>query len=88
MSLVEQSSSLIKGTHRKILKEVNLGQGRQNLEKKIMNSSLKKPCDKLPKTKEKQEGQLKFDFYTTAQTNTFALFDNSHRWSFDLGGRA
>jgi len=63
MILVEQPSSLIKGTHRKILKEVNLGQGKQNLEKKIMYSSLKKSCDKFPKTIEKQEGQLnKIDF--------------------------
>jgi len=89
MILVEQPSSLITGTHRKILKEVNLGQGRQNLEKKIMYSFLKKSCDKLPKTIEKQEGQLnKIDFYTTTQTNTFALFDDSHRWTFDPGGRA
>jgi len=89
MILVEQPSSLLKGTHRKILKEVNLEQGRNNFEKKIMYSSLKKSCDKLPKTIEKQEGQLnKIDFYTIAQTNTFALFDDSHRWTFDPGGRA
>jgi len=58
--------------------------------KEIMNSSLKKYCKKLPKTIEKQkEWQLhKIDFYTTAQTNTFALFDDSHRWMFDPGGRA
>jgi len=89
MILVKQPSSLIKGTHRKILKEVNLGQERKNLETKIMYSSLKKSCDKLPKTIEKQEGQLnKVDFYTTASTNSFALFDDSHRWTFDIGGRA
>jgi len=59
-------------------------------EKKIMNSSLKKYCKKLPKTIEKQKEWLlhKIDFYTTAQTNTFALFDDSHRWTFDPGGRA
>ena len=48
-----------------------------------------KYCKKLPKTKEQQKWQLhKFDFYTTAQTNSFALFDDSHRWTFDPGGRA
>jgi len=58
-------------------------------EKEIMNSSLKKSCKKLPKTIEKQEErQLNRNyFYTTAQTNTFALYD-SHRWTFDPGGRA
>ena len=36
---------------------------------------------KLSKTIEKQEEwqPYKIDFYTTAQTNTFALFDDSHR---------
>jgi len=93
MFLVEQPSSLLKGTHRKILKEVNnknLKQGWKNLEKKIMYSSLKKSCEKLPKTIEKQEEcQLnKTVFYTTTQTNSFALFDDSHRRTFDPGGRA
>jgi len=56
-------------------------------EKKIMNSSLKKFCKKLPKTIEKQkEWQLhKTDFYIV-ETNTFALFDDSHKWTFDPGG--
>jgi len=55
-----------------------------------MNSSQKKYCNKLPKTIEKQEEwQLnKKKNYTTFQTNTFALFDDSHRWTFDPGGRA
>jgi len=74
MILVEKPSSLLKGTHRKILKEVakkNLEQGRKNLDKKNMYSSLKKSCKKLPKTIEKQEEwQLnKIEFYTTAQTS-------------------
>jgi len=45
---------------------------------------------KLPKTIEKQEEwQLnKTDFYTTAQTNSFSLFNDSQGWTFDLGGRA
>jgi len=49
-----------------------------------------KYCKKLPKTIEKQkEWQLhKVDFYTTASTNSFVLFDDSHRWTFDPGGRA
>jgi len=65
-------------------------QGRKNLEKKIMYSSLKKSCEKLPKTIEKQEEwQLnKTDFCTTAQTNSFALFDDSHGWTSDPRGRA
>ena len=93
MFLIEQPSSLLKGTHRKLLKEVNnknLEQGRKNLEKKIMYFSLKKSCEKLPKTIEKQEEwQLnKTDFYTTAQTNSFTLFDDSQIWTFDPGGRA
>ena len=56
MFLVEQPSSLLKGTHRKIPKEdnnKNLEQGRKHLEKKIMYSSLKKSCEKLSKTIEK-----------------------------------
>jgi len=42
----------------------------------------------LPKAIEKQEEwQLnKIEFYTTTQTNTFALFDDFHRWTFDPGG--
>jgi len=58
MILVEQPSSLLKGTHRKIPKEVNnknLEQKRKHLEKKILYFSLKKSCEKLPKTIEKQE---------------------------------
>jgi len=45
---------------------------------------------KLPKIIEKQEEwQLnKNDFYTSAQTNSFALFDDSKRWTFDPRGRA
>ena len=30
----------------------------------------------------------KIDFYTTASTNSSTLFDDSHRWMFDPGGRA
>jgi len=93
MILVEQPSSLLKGTHEMILKEVtnkSLEQGRKNLEKKIMYSSLRKSCKKMPKTIEKQkEWQFnKIDFYTTARINTFTLFDDSHRWTFDPRGRA
>ena len=29
----------------------------------------------------------RIDFYTTAQTNSFVLFDDSHRWTFNPGGR-
>jgi len=48
-----------------------------------------KYCQKFPKTKEKQKGQLhKVDFYTTTSSNSFALFDNSPIWTFDLGGQA
>jgi len=52
-----------------------------------MYSSLKKSCEKLPKTIEKQEEwQLnKTDFSTTAETNSFDLFDGSNRWTFDPG---
>ena len=57
-------------------------------EKKIMNSSLKKYRKKLPIEKQKEWKLHKIDFYTTAQTNSFALFDDSHRWTFDPGGRA
>jgi len=77
----------------KLLKEVNnknFEQGRKNLKKKIMHSSLKKSCEKFPKTIEKQEEwQLnKTLFFTTAQTNSFALFDDSHRRTFDPRRRA
>jgi len=53
-----------------------------------MYSSLKKSCEKFPKTIEKQdEWQLnKIDFYTTAETNPFELFEDSNRWTFDPGG--
>jgi len=93
MILVEQPSSLLKGTHRKIHNEANnnnLEQKGKHLEKKILYSSLKKYCEKLSKTIEKQkEWQVnKIDFYTTAQTNTFALFDDSHICTFDPEGRA
>jgi len=49
-----------------------------------------KYCKKFPKTIEKQrEWKLhKVDFYTTASTNSFFLFHNSPRWSFDSGGQA
>jgi len=53
-----------------------------------MYSSLKKSCEKLPKAKDKQkEWQLnKTDFYTTVETNSFDLFDDSYRWTFDPRG--
>lgn len=36
-----------------------------------------------------EECQLnKINFYRIAQTNSFALFDDSHIWTFDPGGRA
>ena len=83
--LSEQPTNLLpsKGTHRKLCL-----QERKNLEKKIMYSSLKKSCEKLPKTKDKQKKwQLnKTNFYTTAETNSFDLFDDSYRWTFDPGG--
>jgi len=87
MILVEPPSSHVRGTHRKIPKEVNnenLEQKRKHLERKNLYSSLKF-CEKLPNTKEKQEKwQLsKIDF----QTNTFVLFDDSHRWTFDPRGQ-
>jgi len=55
-----------------------------------IQQSKEKYCTKLPKPKEKQkEWQLpKDDFYTTAPTNSFDLFDDSQRWTFDPGGRA
>ena len=58
--------------------------------KEQIQQSKEKYCKKLPKTIEKQkEWQLhKIDFYTIASTNSFALFEDSHRWSFDPGGRA
>jgi len=88
MILVEQTLNFVKGTLRKIPKEVNnenLEQKRKHLERKNLYSSLNF-CEKLPNTKEKQEKwqHSKIDF----QTNTFALFDDSHRWTFDLGGQA
>jgi len=56
--------------------------------KEQIQQQTKKYHKTLPKTIEKQEEwQLnKIDFYTIAQTNTFALFDDSHRWTFDPGG--
>ncbi|XP_068479401.1 uncharacterized protein [Phaseolus vulgaris] len=54
-----------------------------------MQPSKEKYCKKLPKTKEKQKWKLhKIDLYITASTNSFALFDNSPRWTFDPGGQA
>ena len=55
-----------------------------------VQQQIEKYYEKFPKTKEKQkEWQLpKDDFYTTAQTNSFALFDDSHRWTFDPGRQA
>jgi len=54
-----------------------------------MYSFLKKSCEKLPKTIEKQEEcQLnKTIFYTIVGTNSSNLFDDFNRWTFDLGGR-
>jgi len=47
---------------------------------------LNKSCEKLPKTIEKQkQWQLnKTDFYT-AETNSFDLFDDFNRLTFDPG---
>jgi len=55
-----------------------------------VQQQIEKYYEKLPKTKEKQkEWQLpKDDFYTTAPTYSFDLFDDSQRWTFDPGGRA
>jgi len=49
--------------------------------KKQIQQSKEKYCKKLPKTIEKQkEWQLhKIPFYTIASTNSYALFDDSHR---------
>ena len=50
-----------------------------------IQQSKEKHCPKLPKPKEKQKWQhSKIDF----QTNTYALFDDFYRWTFDLGGQA
>ena len=57
--------------------------------RELIQRPKKKYCKKLPKTKEKQKWQLhKIDFYITVQTNSFALFNDSHIWTFDPGGRA
>ena len=58
--------------------------------KEQIQQQTEKYYEKLQKTIEKQEEwQLnKTVFYTTAQTNSFALFDDSHRRTFDPGGRA
>jgi len=49
-----------------------------------IQTSKEKYCEKLPKTKEKQNWQhSKIDF----QTNTYALFDDFYRWTFDPGGQ-
>jgi len=87
MILVEQPSNFVKESLRKIHKEVNnenLEQKRKHLERKILYSSLNF-CEKLPNTKQKQEKwqHSKIDF----QTNTFTLFDYSHRWTFYPGGQ-
>jgi len=43
----------------------------------------------LSKTTEKQkEWQLHKTGFYIVETNTFALFDFYHRWTFDPGGRA
>jgi len=67
----------------------NLEQRRKNLEKKIMYSCIMKSCENFPKTIEKQEEwQLnQIGFYITAKTNSFDLFDDSNKGSFDPGGR-
>ena len=50
-----------------------------------IQQSKEKHCLKLPKPKEKQKWQhSKIDF----QTNTYALFDDFYRWTFDPGGQA
>ena len=50
-----------------------------------IQQSKEKYCTKLPKPKEKEKLQhSKVDF----QTNTYALFDDSHRWTFDPRGQA
>jgi len=58
--------------------------------KEQIQQQIEKYYAKLPKTIEKQKAwQLnRIDFYTIDQTNSFALFDDSHRWTFDPGGRA
>ena len=44
-------------------------------------------CEKLPKTKEKQKWQLHtIKFSPNAHSNSFALFQDSHRLTFDPGG--
>ena len=64
----------------------------ENLKMRItehIQRSKEKYCEKLPKIKEKQKWKLhKIDFYTIASTNSFALFEDSHQWTFDPGGRA
>jgi len=46
-----------------------------------------KYCEKLPKKKEKQKWQLHtIKFSPIAHTNSFVLFQDSHRWTFDPGG--
>jgi len=45
-----------------------------------IQQSKEKYCKKLPKTKEKQKWQLS---KINVQTNAFALFDDTHRWTFD-----
>jgi len=63
-----------------------------NIHKRIkeqIQQSKEKYCKKLPKTIEKQkEWQLyKIDFYIISSSNSFALIDNSPRWTFDPGGQ-
>ena len=54
-----------------------------------IQQSKEKYCTKLPKPKEKKKWQLHtIKFSPIAHTNSFALFQNSHRWTFDPGGRA
>jgi len=58
--------------------------------KEQIQQSKEKYSKRLPKTIGKQkEWQLhKIDFYTIASTNSIALFEDSHRWTFDPGGQA
>jgi len=83
MIIVEQHSNFVKGTLRKIPKEVTLEQNRKHLERKILYSSLNF-CEKLPKEKQEKWQHSKNDF----QTNTSALFDDFHRCTFDPRGQS
>jgi len=53
----------------------------------VQQPSKGKYCEKLPNTKEKQKWQLHtIKFSQNAHTNSFALFQDSHRLTFDPGG--